>query len=140
MVFALLCRPELLNAPYREIVDAAGVALGAVGWVYFDLQARGYVAAGKKKGTWRLQDSYVRASSRMFSVRPENPVEPLTLNVLEVVASVAADLELPWFVAGAMARDILLSSVFGLDAGRATRDVDLAVAVDSWQQFSELKQ
>jgi len=76
----------------------------------------------------------------MFSVRPENPVEPLTLNVLEVVASVAAELKLPWFVAGAMARDILLSSVFGLDAGRATRDVDLAVAVASWQQFTELKQ
>jgi hypothetical protein len=54
MVFALLCRPELLNAPYREIVDTAGVALGAVGWVYFDLQARGYVAAGKRKGTRRL--------------------------------------------------------------------------------------
>jgi len=76
----------------------------------------------------------------MFSVRPENPVEPLTLDVLEVVASVAAELKLPWFVAGAMARDILLSSVFGLDAGRATRDVDLAVAVASWQQFTELKQ
>jgi predicted nucleotidyltransferase len=39
-----------------------------------------------------------------------------------------------------MARDILLSNVFGLDAGRATRDVDLAVAVASWQQFAELKQ
>jgi len=76
----------------------------------------------------------------MFSVRPDRPVEPLTLNVLEVVASVAAELELPWFVAGAMARDILLSSVFGLDTGRATRDVDLAVALASWQQFAELKQ
>ncbi len=54
MVFALLCRPELLNAPYREIVDAAGVALGAVGWVHFDLQARRYVTAGKKKGNRRL--------------------------------------------------------------------------------------
>ncbi len=76
----------------------------------------------------------------MFSVRPDRPVEPLTLNVLEVVASVAAELELPWFVAGAMARDILLSNVFGLDTGRATRDIDLAVALASWQQFAELKQ
>lgn len=76
----------------------------------------------------------------MFSVRPEQPVEPLTLSVLEVVASVAVELELGWFVAGAMARDILLSGVFGLAAGRATRDVDLAVAVASWQQFAELKQ
>ena len=54
MVFALLCRPHLLNAPYREIVDAAGIALGAVGWVYFDLAARGYVAGAKKKGNRRL--------------------------------------------------------------------------------------
>jgi predicted nucleotidyltransferase len=76
----------------------------------------------------------------MFSVRPDRPVEPLTLKVLEVVASVAAELDLSWFVAGAMARDILLSSVFGLDAGRATKDVDLAVALASWQEFAELKQ
>jgi hypothetical protein len=54
MVFALLCRPNLLNAPYREIVDAAGVALGAVGWVFFDLVGRGYVANAKKKGNRRL--------------------------------------------------------------------------------------
>jgi predicted nucleotidyltransferase len=76
----------------------------------------------------------------MFSVRPDRSVELLTLNVLEVVASVAAQLELQWFVVGAMARDIVLSSVFGLDTGRATRDVDLAVAVASWQQFAELRQ
>src|SRR5665647_1101917 len=28
--FALLCKPELLNAPYRDINQTAGVALGAV--------------------------------------------------------------------------------------------------------------
>lgn len=49
VVFALLCKPELLNAPYREIVDAAGVALGAVGWVFFDLHGRGYIAGGMRK-------------------------------------------------------------------------------------------
>lgn len=54
VVFALLCQPQLLNAPYRDIVDAAGVALGAVGWVFFDLQGRGYLAAGKKKQNRRL--------------------------------------------------------------------------------------
>ena len=36
-VFAILCRPELLNAPYREIKQAAGVALGAIGWIFLDL-------------------------------------------------------------------------------------------------------
>jgi len=54
VVFVLLCRPELLNAPYREIVAAAGVALGAVGWVFFDLQGRGYIAAGRRKRNRRF--------------------------------------------------------------------------------------
>ena len=48
--FALLCKPELLNAPYRDINQAAGVALGAVGWVFLYLNARGYITGGKGKG------------------------------------------------------------------------------------------
>ena len=56
IVFVLLCKPGLLNAPYREIVAAAGVALGAVGWVFFDLQGRGYIAGGLRKRNRRLLD------------------------------------------------------------------------------------
>lgn len=48
--FALLCKPELLNAPYRDINQAAGVALGTVGWVFHDLNTRGYITGGKGKG------------------------------------------------------------------------------------------
>jgi hypothetical protein len=47
--FALLCKPELLNAPYRDITQAAGVALGTVGWAFYDLNARGYIIGGKGK-------------------------------------------------------------------------------------------
>ena len=54
VIFALLCRQELLNAPYREIARAAGVALGTVGWVFYDLQGRGYTTSGKRKGDRRL--------------------------------------------------------------------------------------
>jgi hypothetical protein len=54
VVFALLCKPELLNAPYRDIVRAAGVALGAVGWVFFDLHRRGYVLGGTRTRNRRL--------------------------------------------------------------------------------------
>lgn len=54
VVFALLCQPELINAPYRDIVAAAGVALGAVGWVFFDLQHRGYLAGGRRQRNRRL--------------------------------------------------------------------------------------
>jgi hypothetical protein len=54
VIFALLCQPELLNAPYREINQAAGVALGAVGWVFLDLNNRGFTTGGNKKGDRHL--------------------------------------------------------------------------------------
>jgi hypothetical protein len=54
VVFALLCRPELLTAPYREIGRAAGVALGAVSGVFRDLQGRGYIAGGVRESDRRL--------------------------------------------------------------------------------------
>lgn len=53
-VFAILCRPELLNAPYRDIARAADVAVGTVGWVLYDLNARGLALAGKTAGKRRL--------------------------------------------------------------------------------------
>lgn len=54
VVFALLCKPELLNAPYRDIVTAAGVALGAVGWVFYDLEGRGLIAGKQRKRNRRF--------------------------------------------------------------------------------------
>jgi len=48
--FALLCKPELLNATYRDINKTAGVALGTIGRAFFDLNARGYTTGGKGQG------------------------------------------------------------------------------------------
>lgn len=50
VIFALLCKPELLNAPYRDIVQVAGVALGTIGWVFNDLTDRGFTTGGTRKG------------------------------------------------------------------------------------------
>lgn len=52
--FVLLCRPELLNAPYREIAAAAGIGLGTVGWAFFDLERRGYLTAARQRRNRRL--------------------------------------------------------------------------------------
>jgi hypothetical protein len=46
VVFALLTQPELLNANYRSIASAAHVALGTVGWVFYDLNQRGLILEG----------------------------------------------------------------------------------------------
>lgn len=52
IVFALLCEPKLLNAPYRDIVEVAGVALGAIGVVLDDLFIRRLIT-GTRAGTQR---------------------------------------------------------------------------------------
>lgn len=57
VLFALLCNPQAVNKPYRELAAIAGVAHGTVGWVMPDLQQLGYVRDLKgKRGTRRLVD------------------------------------------------------------------------------------
>lgn len=43
IVFALLCRPELVNTPVRDIAKAAGVAHGTAGGVLRDLKKMGHI-------------------------------------------------------------------------------------------------
>lgn len=47
IIFVLLCQPNLLNATYREIAHAAGVALGTVVGVMKDLEMQRYVLITK---------------------------------------------------------------------------------------------
>jgi len=49
VVFALLCHPELVNAPYREIAQVADVALGTVGWIITDLKNMGHIVEIDKR-------------------------------------------------------------------------------------------
>jgi len=47
VIFALLCRGDLLNAPYRDIAKAADVALGTVNSVFYDLRRLGHIVETK---------------------------------------------------------------------------------------------
>lgn len=54
-VFALLCNPEWINLPYRELAEKANVAHGTVGWVMPDLQRQGFMAKFKgPRGTRKM--------------------------------------------------------------------------------------
>lgn len=50
VVFALLCKPGLEKAPFREINKTANVALGTVGWVMRDLREMGCLVEMGKRG------------------------------------------------------------------------------------------
>ncbi len=75
----------------------------------------------------------------MLSVARDRPVDPLAIKILKAIDPVARSLGIEFLVTGATARDILLVGVFGLETGRGTRDVDLAIAVDGWPQFEAIK-
>lgn len=49
-VYALLVKNELVNAPFREIANAAGVALGTVDRVFKELKKRNFIIARDDKG------------------------------------------------------------------------------------------
>ena len=74
------------------------------------------------------------------SVLPNNPVDPSIVRVLRALDPVARDAECAYFVAGATARDLILVNIHGLRPGRATRDIDFGIAVESWDRFALLKE
>src|SRR4029453_14513586 len=73
VIFALLCRPEQVDRPYREIAKLAGVAHGTVGWVMGELPKLGFVAevAHKRRLVQpeRLLQQWVEAYAR--TLRPK---------------------------------------------------------------------
>lgn len=52
VLFALICNPEWVNAPYRELAQKAGVAHGTVGWVMAEMPRLGFLI--KQRGKRRL--------------------------------------------------------------------------------------
>jgi len=74
IVFALLCLPELVKAPYRDIARAADVALGTVGWVMNDLKKMNYIKDRGKYGRKlfnvdKLIDTWIHTYAR--ELRPK---------------------------------------------------------------------
>lgn len=67
-------------------------------------------------------------------------IDPATVALYRQVSEVADELNMPYMVVGASARDLVLHHGYGARIQRATTDVDFAVQVASWQSFSQLKQ
>jgi predicted nucleotidyltransferase len=79
------------------------------------------------------------AISRPLPPKPERPVEPVALLVIQEIHKASQALGFSVFLVGAMARIILLENVHGLPPGRATTDVDFGFALDNWDQFTTIK-
>ncbi len=64
------------------------------------------------------------------------PIDPASAQALRAIHETAERLGLSFCVIGASARDIVLSHVYGIQTKRATKDFDLALTVDTWDQYS----
>lgn len=67
-------------------------------------------------------------------------IDPQTVALFEMVGRATIDLDMPYVVVGATARDIVLHYGHGADIERATHDVDFAIEVPSWAAFNALKE
>ena len=60
-----------------------------------------------------------------------------TFQALQKIAATAAELQIPFLLVGAMARDMLLEHVHDMSKERRTMDVDIGVMVGSWPEYSK---
>ncbi|MEJ2725154.1 MAG: nucleotidyl transferase AbiEii/AbiGii toxin family protein [Deltaproteobacteria bacterium] len=67
-------------------------------------------------------------------------IDGFEIGLFETVVEVAESLSIPFFVVGAMARDIILSYGYGIETGRATQDIDLGVQVSDWEAYGQLRE
>jgi hypothetical protein len=92
VLFALLCKPQLVDQPYREIAKLAGVAHGTVGWVMPELPRLGFV--GTLRGRRRLlngpqlMQQWVEAYAQRL--RPKLRLERWQADTLDWTAKVDA--------------------------------------------------
>lgn len=70
----------------------------------------------------------------------DRPIDPISVSIVNEVKNAVVDHGIDLFLVGATARIILLEHVYGLSAGRATRDIDFAFAVKDWDQFKAIKE
>lgn len=66
-------------------------------------------------------------------------IDDKTVAILSEIDQAAGNLKLPFFIVGAMARDILLQHAHNIHTTRATLDIDIGVFVTDWDQFEKLK-
>jgi predicted nucleotidyltransferase len=67
-------------------------------------------------------------------------IDAFLVEILEAVTRIADSIDVPFFVVGATARDIVLMHAYGIRSLRATKDIDLAVQVSNWDQYNILRE
>lgn len=74
-----------------------------------------------------------------YKVSSKNIDHPLLKPILEELIPVLEKKKIKFYIIGAVARDILME-ISGETPGRRTMDLDIAIAIDKWEEFQELSE
>ena len=74
------------------------------------------------------------------SLDSSEKIDKLAVSALGRIQQISSSMNIPFFIVGAAARDILLEVHYGIGSKRATVDIDIAVFIENWDQFKRLKE
>ncbi|HOY24701.1 MAG TPA: nucleotidyl transferase AbiEii/AbiGii toxin family protein [Cellvibrio sp.] len=66
-------------------------------------------------------------------------IDPALASLCAIVAECATQLQIPYLIVGASARDMILHYAYGAKIQRATADIDFALQVPTWDAFTALR-
>jgi predicted nucleotidyltransferase len=73
------------------------------------------------------------------SLNISGKIESSLVDLCAIVAECATQLQIPYLVVGASARDMVLHHGYGAKVQRATTDIDFALQGPSWDAFEALR-
>lgn len=74
-----------------------------------------------------------------ISLDLSNKLPSEQVNIIRQVVHAAENQGLRLFIVGAQARDLLLQHAYDLPVHRATNDIDFGIVVESWDEFTRLR-
>lgn len=74
-----------------------------------------------------------------ISIDISGKIDPARIEVLRNIKNVAESLDIPFFVVGAFAREVIFEYIHQIPSPRITEDIDIGVEVANWEEFERLK-
>lgn len=74
-----------------------------------------------------------------ISINISGKIDPERVAVLRSIKDVAESLNIPFFVVGAFAREMIFEYIHQIPSPRITEDIDIGVEVASWEEYQLLK-
>jgi predicted nucleotidyltransferase len=65
-------------------------------------------------------------------------IDPVIVEILELIGNVAAECNIPFFIVGATARDVVFNLLHDIAPRRLTLDLDLGIQIAAWESYDKL--